>query len=698
MSAGPSPPHERSLPVSVETWRRFLLGQLPAEQHAELSALIERGEVDLVTADGDNDITDPLIVALRSPTSVEGPPGSAKYVDRAIAQVLSELPAITAPAEPLPLPCEQLGEYRLLRPLGRGGMGAVYLAEHVRLRRPCAIKLLSATTASHPDAAARFEREMRAIGQLDHPHIVRATDAGEADGRLYLVMEYVDGCNLHQHVRDAGPLSVRTALRAIRDAAVGLEFAHRQGVIHRDIKPGNLIRDRQGRVKVLDLGLARMRAAEDSPADREASQRLTHDGAVMGTIDYMAPEQAADTKDADERSDVYSLGCTLYFLLTGAPPYPQGTVVQRIVAHRQAPIPRVSERRADVPAELDDLLARWLAKRPEDRPRSMSGAIAELDGLLHLPGLADDGPLLVDPGSTPVAAASLSTATHHPLTAPVPRPMSVREPAGEKRRSLHPLVVGVGLAVIIVAGVMLSLVVLLQDEQPWGRDMTVTSSSNAGMIAAPTVGPPRPSPKARPLTFDADGRVDLLRWLDLTTDVDKGDVRFEHRTLHVGSNARVSVRTTNPLPEAVRLHFELHRVPDTDGAFRLVVQHQQAVFGVILDSPGEVPGHRVCGLNPFPRDGLFQQRDVPHSGPLIPFDSPVTMHIDLLPDGLKVTIDGTTVYEWTGRFGDLTGKLPPENFPALLLDTWADAEQFLIHRAELIDLSRERSSNSEAMP
>ncbi|HUQ71917.1 MAG TPA: serine/threonine-protein kinase [Planctomycetaceae bacterium] len=575
-----------------------------------------------------------------------------------------------------------LGPYRVLEKLGEGGMGAVYKAVHTKLDKVVAIKVLSTAFTNLPDSVARFEREMKAVGKLEHPNIVRAMDAGEITGTHYLAMEFVEGSNLQQMVRDQGPFPARTAVQSLRDAAVGLQFAHQQGVIHRDIKPGNLMRDLAGRVKVLDLGLARLHSADDVAIDR--SQRLTHDGVVMGTIDFMAPEQAADTRDADERSDIYSLGCTLFYLLTGAPPYPLGTVVQRLVAHREAPIPRLTEHRSDLPPALDDLLSQWLAKRPNDRPLSMAVAIQQLDALLQSIELSEKPPVLI---ATPIRVApdaSRSTATYSPLTAPLALPSGG---IGAPPKTAHPLLVGIGLAVLIVGSVLICLLLLLWENEPWGRGMTASSGPLAdGAATTGAVNPPKPARKARPLVFDDNGRVDLLRWIDLTSDVDKGEIRFQGRTLSFGSNARLSVRSTGPLPQRVRLLLELSRVAETDGALRLVFQYRETVFGLILDAPADVPGHRTCGINPYPKDGLFQQRDLPRSQPLIPHDRPASVQIDLLETGLRVQLDDELIYEWSGDVNALTGRLPPADFPTLMLDTWADAEQFLIRRAELIDL------------
>jgi serine/threonine protein kinase/WD40 repeat protein len=270
-----------------------------------------------------------------------------------------------------------LGNYLVVDKLGQGGMGVVLKAVHRRMRRTVALKVLSAAAVKSPPMIERFHREVRAAARLQHPNIVKAFDADEDHGVHFLVMEYVEGSDLSSVVRQRGPLHVSTAVDYVLQAARGLGYAHEQGVVHRDIKPGNLLLTKQGVVKILDMGLARIE-------DREglAEAQLTSTGAVMGTIDYMSPEQALDTKHADARSDIYSLGCTFYFLLTGQPVYPAETTMKRLLAHREAAIPSLLERISLAPewnlAGLDALFAKLVAKRPADRFASMAEVIAAL--------------------------------------------------------------------------------------------------------------------------------------------------------------------------------------------------------------------------------------------------------------------------------------------------------------------------------
>ncbi|MEZ6148312.1 MAG: protein kinase [Planctomycetaceae bacterium] len=281
-----------------------------------------------------------------------------------------------------------LGDYDILEEIGKGGMGQVYKARHRRMERLVAIKTLPHTDDFDEQWRVRFRREVKAAARLSHPHIVTAYDAREDDGIDYLVMEFVDGEDLGQLVRAGGPLPLSEALECILQAARGLEYAHEQGVVHRDIKPTNLLLDPNGTVKVLDMGLARIEPAEGLSSD--SATDLTGTGTVMGTVDYMAPEQAQNTKLADQRSDIYSLGITLFYLLTGKPAYSGSTAMERLLAHRDQPIPSVREavqERDDFSTDkwqtLEGIFQRMIAKKPEDRYPSMTDLIRDLDPLVQ---------------------------------------------------------------------------------------------------------------------------------------------------------------------------------------------------------------------------------------------------------------------------------------------------------------------------
>jgi WD40 repeat protein len=270
-----------------------------------------------------------------------------------------------------------IGNYCILDKLGEGGMGVVFKARHRRLGRVVALKILPPSFARNAQTVLRFRREVEVAARLSHPNIVSVLDADEDRGVQFLTMEYIEGRDLDHLVQERGPMTVEQALDCLVQAARGLEAAHEQGIIHRDIKPANLMRDASGRVRVLDLGLARLIEAASAFADT-AADSLTQTGTFMGTADFMAPEQATDSHRADQRADIYSLGCTLHFLLIGRPPFEGGTVINRLMAHQEQPPPSLRAARPEVSGVLEAVYQKLMAKNPDHRPRSMSEVIALL--------------------------------------------------------------------------------------------------------------------------------------------------------------------------------------------------------------------------------------------------------------------------------------------------------------------------------
>lgn len=308
------------------------------------------------------------------------------FMDRATGETLTEDGAVDYP--------RRIRDYELIGRIGQGGMGTVFKALHVNLKRLVAVKILPPEKMQDPRAVARFHREMEAVGKLVHPHIVLAHDAGQADGQHYLVMEYVDGLDLARLADRHGPLRVADACELARQAAVGLEHAHRHGLVHRDIKPSNLILSTAGQTKLLDLGLALLDAGQTA-TDPFTGDQLTVDRQCMGTADYIAPEQAGDSHAVDIRADIYSLGCTLYKLLVGRAPFggPQyASTLQKLVAHAEASAVPVHVARPDVPAALSAMIERMMAKRPRDRfasPRQVAGALESFTAGADLLALLD---------------------------------------------------------------------------------------------------------------------------------------------------------------------------------------------------------------------------------------------------------------------------------------------------------------------
>jgi serine/threonine protein kinase/WD40 repeat protein len=257
------------------------------------------------------------------------------------------------------------GKYRLLQRVGSGGMGSVYLCEHILMRRRVALKVLPVAQAEDPAALDRFYREARAVAALDDPNIVRAHDI-DHEGKLhFLVLEYVDGVSLQDLVKRRGPLDVARACHYIRQAAYGLQHAHEAGLVHRDIKPGNLLVDRGGVIKLLDMGLARF-----FHDDRDELTKHYDANSVLGTADYLAPEQAVDSHGVDIRADIYSLGITFYFLLTGQTPFQDGTVAQKLIWHQVRQPKPIQSLRPEVPEEVAALIAKMISKDPAQRPQT----------------------------------------------------------------------------------------------------------------------------------------------------------------------------------------------------------------------------------------------------------------------------------------------------------------------------------------
>jgi serine/threonine protein kinase len=272
-----------------------------------------------------------------------------------------------------------IGNYQVIDRLGAGGMGTVYKARHRRMKRIVAIKVLSRSFGQSPKLVQRFQREVEAAARLSHPNIVMAHDADEAEVGHFLVMEFVNGRDLDSEVQKRGPLPVADAIHCIVQAARALGYAHGQGIVHRDIKPANLLRDTEGVVKVADLGLARFNDPFGQPAAEVAA--LTQAGTIMGTVDFMPPEQALGLTNIDHRADVYSLGCTLYFLLTGGPPFPGPSLMAVLLKHREAAPPSLVAARGEIPAGLEQIFHRMVAKKPEERFASMADVITALEAV-----------------------------------------------------------------------------------------------------------------------------------------------------------------------------------------------------------------------------------------------------------------------------------------------------------------------------
>ena len=303
-----------------------------------------------------------------------------------------------------------LGQYVILEQVGRGSVGRVFKARHRTMNRLVAVKVLAADVTRTELARQGFHREVRAAAKLNHPNIVTAYDANEVGERFYLVMEFVDGPTLDALVRERGPLPVAEACELVRQAAVGLQHAHEQGMVHRDIKPHNILVTEASKthpgcvVKIADFGIARL---APPPVAAAAVPRP----GLLGTPDYVAPEQAYNPHTADHRADLYSLGCVFYFLLTGRPPFPGGTRDDKVLRHQfESPIP-VERLRPDVPPLVAEIIARLMAKDPNARYHSAAAVAARLDGLAAGAVAAEDDGTLVSfdlPAAQPGSYSSAS--------------------------------------------------------------------------------------------------------------------------------------------------------------------------------------------------------------------------------------------------------------------------------------------------
>jgi serine/threonine-protein kinase len=372
-----------------------------------------------------------------------------------------------------------LGQYVLLERLGEGGMGQVFKARHHGLGRVVALKLIRKDRLTSPGAVRRFHHEIQAAARLGHPNVVQAYDAGEVNGQHFYIMEYVPGTDLAKLVRKSGALPVPQACDYVRQAALGLQHAHEQGMIHRDIKPGNLLlttrpgtagRPPEEIVKVLDMGLALIsRPDGDGHAGSSSSSsgsELTREGVVVGTADYMAPEQALSSHDVDIRADLYALGCTLYYLLAGRVPFPGRNAAERLLKHHlEAPPPPEQFRPGLCPA-VAAVVNRLMAKKPADRyqtPAEVADALGEA-----LRGGAADVPLVSVPAvpgptSATEAAAPTSLDTFLSPFADLAGGTTEMNPARRPPRAPGEEPPWVGALVVgsVLAGLLLLLILLL---------------------------------------------------------------------------------------------------------------------------------------------------------------------------------------------------------------------------------------------
>ena len=368
MSESGHPPEEKL--------NAFALGRLDDAESAEIEAHLATCTVCqevLVDTPADS-----LVETLREPA-----PAAAAESAESRPGLFTRLAAVINPNAPQPAPrpaarshqdvpaeLRDHPRYEILERLGAGGMGTVFKARHRLMDRIVALKVMNPQLLADPVAVGRFQREVKAAAQLAHPHIVTAYDAEQVGGLHFLAMEFVEGQTLAEVVDERGPLPVHQACEYVRQAALGLQYAHQRGMVHRDIKPQNLVLTPTGEVKVFDFGLARFVSESGEPGEGSSSGRM------LGSPDYMAPEQAKDAHSADIRADIYSLGCTLYHLLTGLPPFPGRSAVEKLSAHLEKTPLEISKLRLDISAGLQSIVDRMLAKDPRQRFQT-PGEVAE---------------------------------------------------------------------------------------------------------------------------------------------------------------------------------------------------------------------------------------------------------------------------------------------------------------------------------
>jgi serine/threonine protein kinase/tetratricopeptide (TPR) repeat protein len=443
-----------------------------------------------------------------------------------------------------------IGNYLVLDKLGVGGMGIVFKARHRERGTLVALKLLPPSFSKDRAAVLRFEREAEVLATLKHPNIVSAHEVFEFNGLHLLVMDFVDGYDLGRIVATRRPLPVMLAVDCVIQAARGLREAHSKKIVHRDIKPANLVFSTSGVLKILDLGLAQVNAGSD-PFGATAPG-LTHSGMFMGTVDFMSPEQAYDSKRVDHRADIYSLGCTLFYLLTGRGPFPGETIMQRLLGHRETPVPSLREARQEVTYSLDATFRKMLAKRPEDRPQSMDEVIAALETCLgsaetevvaetiDLVELFDDekGPSRTSASASAVArGASTSPADSDSEAAKSDEPESVFDlltdvasglhaaaEEEEEEEALAPLPKAwdspepekepfptAGVLTIAGGVVLVAILIALVAIRPWSRQPTVVPpKENPGIIAREPPEEPAPEVASVPVAKQVASPPDEL--------------------------------------------------------------------------------------------------------------------------------------------------------------------------------------------
>lgn len=537
-----------------------------------------------------------------------------------------------------------LGNYEIIEKIGQGGMGVVVRARHRRMERVVALKLLPAAALGSEDKIRRFHQEVKTAAQLVHPNIVTAYDADVDRGIHYLVMEYVDGVDLLTLLQREGPLPMQKAVGYIIQAARGLEYAHDRSIVHRDIKPANLLLTPDGTVKILDMGLARRERPDTIEARNDAA---TGEGHFMGTADYTSPEQAVDTPNADPRSDIYSLGATLFRLLTGRVMYQADSFLKKILAHRDAPIPPLRDYREDVTPELDIIYQKMVAKKPEDRYQTMDDLIRDLRTAVVFDAASAVPPRLRIPlpaGTTPVDVRERPTEVMEPPSAiqpmpPIPQPgsdlaalnASVRQKQIEESLTRIVIVRTSGkawwiaavasiLAVISTAVAIWALVMASPDHEP---NDTLMPAAHPGQWA------------------ELLDNIELDRYVidgPWKTGEEGGLVSPARHPSTLGLPVR--------MPDQYRLEIVVE--PREAGPLVLGLPDRNESFALTLDQL--IEGQYVSGIGDLRNPGAKPAGTL-HAGRLLEIGQSALVICLVSKEGIKVTVDGKSVIDITGPPG-----------------------------------------------
>ncbi|MCA9129179.1 MAG: protein kinase [Planctomycetales bacterium] len=491
----------------------------------ELDSLYIHHEIDTAKTEADNtlmDIDKAVREAVRDSEPCELDARAGAFITR-LANI-ETIKRLAAANEPLP----ELVAYELLDELGRGGMGTVYRAKHRQLGKIQALKIIRGPSKLSPEVRARFRREVQAVGALKHPNIIAAHDADFEGDVPYLVMDYVEGeslAEIQKRLKSEGKtVGVAAACELVRQAAVGIQYAHDQKIIHRDLKPGNLMLDAEGVVRILDLGLARLGTIEDA-ALQEATE-LTLGGQILGTPDFMSPEQLQSSREVDTRTDVYALGMTLFSLLVGKPAY-RGQSGESFVAKAarilHEPVPNLGKLLPGLPRPLTDIIQRCLAKSPDERLQS-AGELANTLSKWASP----DAVKALLPSSIPSPVQPLQTQVGHSDTQP-------------SRSKLPPCIL-IGLAAVIMFPLLILAGVLLTLKLPGGGELIVECDDSQAKIQVVAVKDGQR--EALSLTQEAGNKFRLSegRWTILIEGIDAGEFTLSENEVVINGGTQAAIR------------------------------------------------------------------------------------------------------------------------------------------------------------